>query len=694
MKNTEIEKIEVLSPAGSPESLKAAVFAGADAVYLGGSLFGARASAVNFNNEDLAEAVKFCHVRNVKVYVTVNTIIKDSELDDALKFIRFLASIGVDAVLLQDLGLIRLIKERCPELPIHASTQMSISTKYGTKLLADYGFSRVVVSRELSLKEISEIHNAVPVELEAFVHGALCMCVSGQCYFSAMLGSRSGNRGRCAQPCRLPFTSDDGFEYALSLKDSSFITQIDNLRKAGVYSAKIEGRMKRPEYVAAATSACRKTADGEPVSDELLNNLEAVFSRSGFTDAYLSGNRNRDMFGIRTKEDVLNGSSAVFNQLHELYKGEAGRVPVKMEFSLYNNCLPYLSVADEDGNFADATGEVEAELAVNKPLDAERIESQLKKLGGTPYHLKSAVINTDEVSRIPMSAINEMRRKCIDKLTELRSETKPYGFTDIDRLSGRYTSHSRSLRAVFANMEQVPDDLSSLELVYFPLTESIENFRKLSENVVKVGVNMPRMFMGADEEVAEKVRILIENGFDTFLCGTLDAAAVVKVNGGKVHAGFSMNVINTESLVTCKELGFDEVELSFESELADIAKLGGDIPRGIMAYGYQPLMLNRACPIGHGSCAGCKETAYLTDRKGYRFPVVCMKGKKYRSVEILNSTALNLSDRQNEINNVDFMILRFTIEDKDTVSNVINSFVSRTKPEGEYTRGLYYRGII
>ncbi|MCI8395471.1 MAG: U32 family peptidase, partial [Acutalibacter sp.] len=271
--------MEILAPAGGPEALQAAVFAGADAVYLGGPAFGARASARNFSREELREAVSFCRQRGVRVHVTVNTLLREGEMEQALEFVAFLCSLPVDAVLVQDMGLFSLLREKAPGLPLHCSTQMSLHTPLGAKLLHDAGASRVVLSRELSLEETGEIARACPVELESFVHGALCMSVSGQCYFSALLGGRSGNRGMCAQTCRLPFAAPDGTGHDLSLKDLSFIPGMGRLEKAGVCSAKIEGRMKRPEYVAAAVSACRRAADGEEIPPELLQNLEAVFSR-------------------------------------------------------------------------------------------------------------------------------------------------------------------------------------------------------------------------------------------------------------------------------------------------------------------------------------------------------------------------------------------------------------------------------
>lgn len=690
----ENNKIEILAPAGNPDALKAAVFSGCDAVYLGGSMFSARANAGNFDNDELTEAVKFCHIRGVKVYVTVNTIAKEDEIPYIMEFISFLCKIGVDAVLVQDLGLFRLIRESCPELPVHASTQMSIFDKAGTELVKQMGAERVVLSREMSLTEIKDVSDNVDVELEVFVHGALCMSVSGQCYFSAMLGSRSGNRGRCAQPCRLPFSSDDGKKNVLSLKDLSFIDRLSELQDAGVCSAKIEGRMKRPEYVAAAVSAGRSAADGKKPDSELMKNLEAVFSRSGFTDAYLTAKRGPDMFGIRTKEDVTAGNNAVFNKLHELYKGEANRVPVDMSFSVSDGENAKLTITDDDGSSVSVTSEVIGEKAMNRPLDEERTLKQLEKLGSTAYHLRNSEINLDGVCTIPMSAINELRRNAVEKLDELRGCLKQYSFTEPCLCSETSEHEIKELRGVFSSYSQLSEAVTSLDIIYLPLTESIEHFEHAKQYGVKVGANMPRSYFGADTEVAEKVNELVKAGFTDFLCGNIGAVAIVKNAGGTVHGAFSLNIVNSEAIKAVEDLGLEDAELSFELTLDEIAELKGNLPRGIMVYGRQALMLNRACPIGHGKCVGCKKVQSITDRKGYKFPVMCMKGKTFRSVEVLNSLPLNLSDKQKEIRNVDFLTLRFTDETKEETANVIDSFVKHQKIHGEFTKGLYYRGIL
>lgn len=319
---------EILAPAGSMESLTAAVRCGADAVYIGAKRYSARASAQNFDKQELEKAVYYCHARGVKVYLALNTLLTDDEMDDAAETVKEACSLPVDAVIVQDIGLASFIRSACPSLRLHGSTQMSIHTPQGAKELYRQGFSRVVLARELSKEEIAEIAESCPIELEVFVHGALCMSVSGQCYFSSLLGGRSGNRGQCAQPCRLPFSVQGGTGHDLSLKDLSLLHHLGGLRGLGVHSFKIEGRMKRPEYVAASVAAAKKAVSLGflPYEDSKL--LEQVFSRSGFTDGYYGEQLGRKMFGTRTKEDVAGAQPALLSQIRAQYKDEKQRIPV------------------------------------------------------------------------------------------------------------------------------------------------------------------------------------------------------------------------------------------------------------------------------------------------------------------------------------------------------------------------------
>ncbi len=403
-----MSKLEILAPAGNTDMIYPAVRLGANAVYLGAKSFSARASAENFERDELKSAVEYCHARGVKVYLACNTLLHDDELNKALSVVEYACSLPADALIVQDLGLAELIRQAAPKMRIHASTQMSVHTPNGVEMLCKMGFKRAVLSRELSEKELAEIAKNSPIELEVFVHGALCMSVSGQCYFSAMLGSRSGNRGACAQTCRLPFGVSGGTGYDLSLKDNSIINHLRELEEMGIASAKIEGRMKRPEYCAAAVAACRQSLDKGRVDPELTEKLGAVFSRSGFTDGYYTGRLGRDMFGIRSKSDVVSATNRVFSSIHEMYKNEKPLVPVKCMLKAERGKGVALTVRDRDGNTSSAVGAV-PENAVNTPLTEERCRAYIGKTGGTPFYIEGFECSIDDGLSVSASELNRLR---------------------------------------------------------------------------------------------------------------------------------------------------------------------------------------------------------------------------------------------------------------------------------------------
>jgi Collagenase and related proteases len=681
--------MEILAPAGSPESLTAAVRAGADAVYLGGRSFSARASAKNFSGEDLKGAVRYCHARGVKVYLAVNTLLLEHELPAALEFIRFACTLPVDAVLVQDAGLLWLLRQCAPGLRVHASTQMSIHTPLGAAALEAAGVKRVVLSRELSLKEIAEIHAATPVELEVFVHGALCMSVSGQCYFSSVLGSRSGNRGLCAQPCRLPFSVTGGTGHDLSLKDLSMIGRIDELREAGVCSAKIEGRMKRPEYVAAAARACRLAADGEPVPEDLLQNLHAVFSRSGFTTGYPDGKLGRDMFGVRSKDDVTGATNAVLSDLRALYRSELQRVPVYFMLRIQNGEPVVLRAADGEGYTAQAAGEP-PQAAVSRAIDAARCEEQLKKTGGTPFYAAGITCEIDDGLAVPVSTLNSLRRDALEQLETLRAEREPVPFTPCALpVSGGHHAGKMKFRARFANTD-LPENAKQFELLYLPYHTDINILMELKKSGYPVALEIPRGMFGTESAVRARLTAVRQAGIRDVWAGNLGAVALGKELGFAVHGGFSLNITNSAALAWYLDFGLADTELSFELTLAQAAAVGGELPRGLLLYGRLPLMLTHNCPAANaGGCRACKGAPFLTDRKEIRFPVRCYGGCS----EVLNSVPLVLSDRLDEVRNQDFGVLRFTTETREEAAAVIDRYLSGAPSEGEFTRGLYYRGI-
>ncbi len=691
------KKIEVLAPAGNPAALQAAVFAGADAVYMGGALFSARANAVNFSREEMREAVAFARERGVRVYVTVNTLVKDAEFAQALDFCAYLCSLPVDGILVQDMGLFAALRAACPAMPLHASTQMSLHTPAGAALLRELGATRVVLAREMSLEEIHEVAVQTDVELEAFVHGALCMSLSGQCYFSAMLGGRSGNRGRCAQTCRLPFAAPGGTGHDLSLKDMSFIAHIGALAEAGVCSAKIEGRMKRPEYVAAAVSACRHAADGEAVPPELMEDLGAVFSRSGFTDGYLSAKRGRDMFGIRTKEDVEGASGAVFASLHALYKGERQRVPVAFHARIFEGEHPVLSVSD-GAHTASVSDEAHVCAAAQRlPVDTARWQAQLQKTGGTPYRCTTAEIETDGRTAIPVSVLNGLRRAALEVLGAQRREKAPVPFAMPVLDVHPHRAETLALRGAFRSSEQIPENVGVLETVQLPLDTPVETLDALRRGGQTVLVEIPRALWGIETAVRARMESFRSEGFTHFWCGNLGAVALCRALGVSAHGGFSLNIFNTESLRFFESLGLCDAELSFELTGGEIAALGGTLRRGVLVYGRQPLMLTRNCPLANSKkgCLHCTRPLSIRDRRGVEFPVLCTKfaGKPVFS-EVFNSVPLTLTDTLRAGNGADFGVLRFSVEKSVETGEILRRTIRQEKPHSDYTRGLFTRGVL
>lgn len=681
---------EVLSPAGSPESLTAAVRTGADAVYLGTGSFSARANAQNFSNEELAQAVRFCHARNVRVHLAVNTLMHDDELFAALELIQYACSLPVDAVLVQDPGLLYLLRQSCPQLPLHASTQMSIHSPAGVRACKQAGFSRVVLSREMSLKEIAAVHADSPdMELESFVHGALCMSVSGQCWFSAMLGGRSGNRGQCAQPCRLPFAAEGGTGHDLSLKDLSMIPRIQELKDAGVCSFKIEGRMKRPEYVAAATRACRLSADGDPIPPELLRDLHDVFSRSGFTTGYPDGTLGREMFGTRSKEDVTAAAPAC-SRLKELYRRELSRVPVTFTLTAQAGGPVRLSAADLDGHTAEVQAEALPQRAVHRPLTVEFCKEHLSKTGGTPFRAQQIQCTLGEGLSIPLPVLNHLRRDVLERLQQMRTEHPPIPFKPMAYKASTHHPATFSLRARFPD-GNVPEEAIRLSSISVPYSLPLAELKALRERGMTVFLELPRGMFGTEDIVKSKLQTAADAGFRDVWVGTLNSAGLARELGLTLHGGFSLNVTNSAALHWYTEFGLTDTELSFELTLQQANALGEPLPRGLLVYGRLPLMLTRNCPIANGGgCQTCKSTHSLTDRKEIQFPVQCFGGCS----EVLNSVPLSMLGRLEELRGQDFGVLRFTTETYEQRAGVLRLAFADNPISGALTRGLYYRGVL
>ena len=685
-------RIEILAPVGSEEMLRAAVFSGADAVYLGFSGFNARTGAGNFDADSLQEAVRFCHARGVAVHVALNTTVYGTELPALEQAIRAVAASGADAVICQDLAVATLIGKIAPQLPRHGSTQMSVHTLQGALELKELGFTRVVLARELSLPEVEHITKHCGIETECFIHGALCMSVSGQCYMSAFLGGRSGNRGSCAGPCRLPFEANalpegkPGRLHHLSLKDNSAIDKLDKLQAIGVASAKIEGRLRTPEYVAAAVSACLAGREGRAYDRDLLKN---AFSRSGFTSGYLDGKIDGTMFGVRSEADA-ELTKKTLPMLRELYRRERSRVPVQMKLEIEEGGEK-LTVTDADGNKAFAYGDAEPQPARTDPT--ESLNRSLTKTGGTPFAAEKITVEMDGGPWfIPGSAVNELRREALDALLKKREVLRPWPTTEehVAALPQRTLPPRRTLRARFERWEQVPERaLDGVEYLILPIAQAD---RVPREWRAKTLLELPRVMFGAlEQDTARRIAAMQDAGFAGYEVSNI--AHLRLCRGLPMTGGFGLNITNNVAAQFYAEQGLSSLLILPEVKDSDIASIaptrnGKPVPTGVMIYGHMPLMLTRACPLQNiHDCAHCDKTGVLTDRKAKKFPVRCGLGVR----TIYNPVPIYMGDKPGALA-VDYGVAYFTLESREEAAQILDSIRTHAPFEGDFTRGLYFKG--
>ena len=675
---------EILAPVGGKEQLIAAVRSGANAVYLGAKNFNARRNASNFEDFELPEIVSYCHARNVKVHVVLNTLVMDSEIPALMEEIKNVALSGADAVIVQDLAVAKLVREICPSMEMHASTQMTVHDLAGALEAQKLGFKRAVLSRELSLDEIKYISERTDIELEAFVHGALCMCMSGCCYLSSVLGGRSGNRGLCAQPCRLDFRFGEK-NHVLSLKDMSHIEHIRELASAGVCSFKIEGRMKRPEYVAAAVTACRAALNGEKPD---IESLRAVFSRQGFTDGYFTGKRTPDMFGFRSHEDVT-AADKVLKNLANLYKDEANLVPLKMELFISETAPSLLKVSDRK-NTVSVTGGI-CEKAMRAPTDKALAERYLSKTGGTPFFLSELEFSAEGEPIIAAGELNEMRRNALAQLSEIREKVLPHSVSDFE--IPRFEKHitkSTAIRIRAEKFEQVLFE-NDAEAIVLPLSEIEKHPEAIEKFSEKLFAELPALVFAFDEEkIKERLSALYKKGLRHALCENICTLRLAKDCGLTVHGGYGLNILNSLALEEYEKLGVSDATVSFELSSPKIRDLGGNIKRGILGYGYLPLMRMRACPIKKASgCKNCPGKGKIKDRMGKEFTYLCFE-KKFGT--LLNSVPLYVADK--DFSGIDFMTLWFTVETPENCKKIYEMFKNKVPADFEKTNGLYFRELL
>ena len=692
--------MELLSPAGSPEAVIAAVQNGADAVYLGFGDFNARRSAHNFTPDEFEKAVRYCRLRNCKVYVTLNTLVNDREMTAAVNAARMASEKGADAILVQDFGLAKVLRRTVPDIPLHASTQMSIHNLAGAEAAAQLGMTRVVLARELSLEEIRFISKHCSAETEVFVHGALCFCHSGQCYMSAMIGRRSGNRGMCAQPCRMQYSLGGRMDdYPLSLKDNCLANRLQALEEAGVACVKIEGRMKRPEYTGIVTGVYSKLLKEKrnPTPDE-MELLARTFSRQGFTQGYLDGDKS-DMFGIKAEPDEEIDS--LYADARKAYStGEVRRVPIHF-YSLVEKGERAKAIAfDDDGNRAAAFGPV-PERAKRQGVTANYIIEQMYKTGGTPFTVVENQAKADEGLFLPAAEINELRRKLISELSEKRM-TPPQRRSFAMPVAPEDRGRRGEPEAIFqiTTAEQLTPELAALKphFLYAPAAVMAENYSSvlpfLTGGTTPVAV-LPRVITDDEtEEIFSTLEKLHEYGVNQALIGNIGHVALAKQAGMEVRGDFGLNAFNSQTLDVLRAAGFLTATASFELRIQQIRDMQKPLDTEMIIYGRLPVMVSDQCIIrqSSGRC-NCQVPGQLADRTGSVFPV--MKEFGCRNV-IYNAHKLFLADRRDELLSAGLwgMRLLFTTESARECVEVAKAYLGMTDYQPNMlTRGLYYRGV-
>ena len=691
--------IELLAPAGSMDALRAAVQNGANAVYLGCGTFNARQSAKNFTPQTLKDAVKYCHIRGVDVHLTLNTLVSDKEIPQVSDLIRHAAACCVDAFIVQDLGVVQLCRQIAPHIAIHASTQMTVHSLAGVQMCAAMGIKRVVLSRELSREEIRYICSHSPIEIEIFAHGALCMCYSGQCYMSAMIGGRSGNRGRCAQPCRQSY----GYthwesKYPLSLKDNCLVHYLQELEEMGVASIKLEGRMKRPEYVATVTAVYRKALDDGQVTKPMEEALMTAFNRQGFTDGYYTHRINRKMFGIR--EDTKEDGEWLQAARNSYEAGETQLVDISFR-GVVSTEGSFLSATDPEGRTCQVAGPI-PELARNVPLTGQALAQRIAKTGGTPYRCVEVRTHVDPGLTISAAAVNAMRRDVLNQLTALRARRGDHPVRKAAQIPNyKGTKGIPGLTIQITSREQLTPKLVNSEttLLYVPIHILMEdqNLLQTLARRGRVAAVLPRIVHDGElPKLQHDMAVLNELGIRDVLVGNLGLLIPARDAKMRIHGDFGLNIFNSASMNVLRDLQLASATLSFEMTLPQIRDVSKGVNAELIAYGRLPLMVTEHCLMKNrtGECSCHTGPAKLTDKTGAEFPII-KDGNTCRSV-LLNGKKLSWLDRQDDLAKLGLWAIRlyFTTENAREVDRIINDYLN---PEGfdpgACTRGRYLRGV-
>ena len=775
-----MNEIELLAPVGSFDALKAAVQNGANAVYLGGKDFSARASANNFDREELIEAVKYAHIRDVRVFVTTNTLIKQDEIEDFVEYAKFLYDIDVDALIMQDIGVAMLIHELLPDFELHASTQMVAHSLEDVQYLESIGFKRVVLARELTVDEIKYICDNTNVDIEIFVHGALCVCYSGGCLMSSMIGNRSGNRGRCAQPCRQKYTMIDistgeeihsNGEYLLSTKDLNTIEDVDKIIETGVLSLKIEGRMKKPEYVATVINSYRNAIDEYQstkkvnISTETMEDLYTIFNRK-FTKGLILGEVGEDVMnsnvpnnqglyvgkvvdynkkakrlkikleGTLKKGDGINLGGGTIGRIikgKEIaqigYKGETieldfigearknqpvfktsdtnlidkaqktytqdkefAKSLIDAEITIKLGEYPELKLIDKNNNSVTVKGDKLVEKALKVALGEEKIETQIKKLGNTPYELEDLKINLDEGVSMPISLINQMRREAIELLDEARIPVKGRAYKDskIKYSPKKYAKDINSnskIRVKINNIEALKSIINlDIDMIYYEDVATLEQAMAMATaNNKKLIYSAPRIVRNKEYKRLEKSN---EYCKENVQISALGQVKYYKENSENVSfdVDYYLNPFNSETINHYKKEGATTVCISQELNIHEIKETTKytDMEIETVAYGYIPMMLSEYCPMGvvarsckkDKRCATCKESKYvLRDFKGEEYRI---SQDLFCRSTIYNSIANCLINNLDELSDAGINVFRldFTHESPELISKITKAFIN------------------
>lgn len=727
------KEVEILAPAGSFESMKAAVAAGADAVYIGGARFGARAFADNPDEEQLLEAIDYVHLHGCKLYLTVNTLMKDQEMEELYDYLKPYYQRGLDAVIVQDMGVFSFIRRRFPLLPIHASTQMTITGAYGARILKELGAARVVTARELSLDEIRRIHKETDVEIESFVHGALCYCYSGQCLFSSLIGGRSGNRGRCAQTCRLPFevkTAQAGRgartlngkneKYCLSLKDLCTLDLIPDLVEAGIFSMKIEGRMKSPRYTAGVVSIYRKYVDlyleqgrnGYQVSKEDRKRLLDLFDRGGQTDGYYRRHNGPDMVVWKEKPGFREGNQKLYEELDENFVNRQVREPI-VGTAYLREGQPALLTVEGQGRSVTVSGDVVL-TAQNQPLSPEKVKKQLNKTGNTPFYFEKLEAETQGAVFLPVQSLNDLRRRGLEelekKILEQFFRKEEEAWTE-DEKTEREKTEQEGMK-LFVSLERpecFDQAVKALEVsrIYIDSAKFCpDTWKNLADKAHKAGkecmLTMPHIFRTEAECFFDRHRKeLTEAGFDGFLLRSLEECGYLREKQveGRWIFDYGLYGMNGQAQEELLKLGASELTWPVELNSRELGKL--KIPGELLVYGRLPMMVTAQC-LNQGT-EGCDKTPkllFLKDRLGKEFPVRNHCTFCYNT--IYNEAPLSLLGLEEEVKALSpkAVRLQFTTEDEEQMSRVLECFLAGFlhgeklgEPLGAFTRGHFKRGV-